>query len=407
MEVLRRTVSRSLPTLSGLRREGGGWIIGSVAIGWLLILGLRFTLPALVPQLKATFGVDNATAGIAITIVWATYAAMQLPAGMLIKRIGERRLLSGSVVLTGVSALGFGLAPVFALFLLVCGLFGFATGLYGPTRATVLSNVYSENDGAAFGILLGAGSIGAATMPLAANALIEQIGWQPALGLSAPLLGLAGVALWRSVPSRSLAADVTPTETSRSERARAVFGGISHRSVVVIAVGATVMLFVFQGLTAFLPTYLVAAKGVGQASATGLFALLFVCGAIFQSVAGAAADRYGDRSVLLVLTAASIVPLVVLPFVSGPALVAIVVLLGARSASAPITNAYVLDVLPNEIQGTAWGLLRTAFFLVGATGSTFVGALADGGLFDEAFFALGALTALAVGVFAVLPPRTT
>jgi MFS family permease len=385
-----------------------------VAIGWLLILGLRFTLPALVPQLKATFGVDNATAGIAITIVWATYAAMQLPAGMLITRVGERRLLAGSAVLTGVSALGFGLAPVFAVFLLVCGLFGFATGLYGPTRATVLSNVYPENDGAAFGVLLGAGSVGAATVPLAASALIGRVGWQPALGLSAPLLLLAGVALWRSVPRGSLAAgEATGAsgattgagESSRSDRARAVIDGIAQRSVVIIVLGATLMLFVFQGLTAFLPTYLVVAKGIGQASATGLFALLFVCGAAFQSIAGAAADRYGDRTVLLSLTAASVVPLVLLPFVSGPVLVAVVVLLGARYASAPITNAYVLDVLPNEVQGTAWGLLRTAFFLIGATGSTFVGALADVGLFDEAFFALAALTALAVGVFAVLPSR--
>ena len=68
-KTIRRTIYRSVPTLSGLRREGGGWVIGSVAIGWLLILGLRFTLPALVPQLKATFGIGNATAGIAITVV--------------------------------------------------------------------------------------------------------------------------------------------------------------------------------------------------------------------------------------------------------------------------------------------------------------------------------------------------
>ncbi|PSP63535.1 MFS transporter [Halobacteriales archaeon QH_8_64_26] len=402
-----KTILQSVPTLSGLRREGGGWVIGSVAIGWLLVLGLRFTLPALVPQLKTTFGIDNATAGIAITVVWATYAAMQLPAGMLIERVGERRLLAGSALLTGLSALGFGLAPVFGVFLVVCGLFGFATGLYGPTRATVLSNVYPEHDGAAFGVLLGAGSIGAATVPLAASALIGRVGWQPALALAAPLLGLAGVALWRSLPTHSLAANETTTEASdRSERARAVIRGIARRSVVIVVIGATLMLFVFQGLTAFLPTYLVVAKGLGQASATALFALLFVCGAAFQLAAGAAADRFGDRTVLLTLTTASIVPLALLPFVSGPVLLAAVVLLGARYASAPITNAYVLDVLPDEIQGTAWGSLRTAFFLVGATGSTFVGALADRGFFDEAVLILAALTALAVGVFAVLPPRT-
>ena len=88
-------------------------------------------------------------------------------------------------------------------------------------------------------------------------------------------------------------------------------------------------------------------------------------------------------------------------------LVALVVLLGIRLAIAPVTNAYVVAVLPDDVQGTAWGLLRTGFFLIGATGSTFVGALADIDLFDEAFLALGAITAVAVALYAVLPPRAT
>jgi sugar phosphate permease len=62
-------------------------------------------------------------------------------------------------------------------------------------------------------------------------------------------------------------------------------------------------------------------------------------------------------------------------------------------------------VLPEELQGTAWGLLRTCFFLIGATGSTFVGALADAGFFDEAFLALGVITAVAALLYTVLPAR--
>jgi sugar phosphate permease len=55
------------------------------------------------------------------------------------------------------------------------------------------------------------------------------------------------------------------------------------------------------------------------------------------------------------------------------------------------------------VQGSAWGLVRTVFFLVGATGSMFVGALADRGLFDESFYALAALTGVAALLFLRLP----
>jgi hypothetical protein len=50
-----------------LRGGGRGWLLSAVATGWLLILGLRFTIPALLPQVKAAFTVDNATAGAAVT----------------------------------------------------------------------------------------------------------------------------------------------------------------------------------------------------------------------------------------------------------------------------------------------------------------------------------------------------
>ena len=404
-DVVRRTVAGSLPTLGALRREGGGWVLGSVAIGWLLVLGTRFAVPVLVPQLKTTFGIDNATAGIAISMTWITYALMQFPAGMLVDRLGERGLLTASALITAASVLAFGLAPTFVFFLFAAALFGLGTGLYGPARGTVLSTVYPRNDGAAFGLMLGAGSIGAAAFPLAVTLLTDRLDWRVAIASLAPLLLIAGASLWRAVPRREIEPDAG--ESGR-ERARSVLGAISSRPVAVGVAAATCMLFAFQGLTAFLPTYLVATKNVSVTTATALYALLFVSGALCQSTAGRAADRFGDRTVLVIVTGVSVLPLLALPFVEDfLVLVALVVLLGIRLAIAPVTNAYVVAVLPDDVQGTAWGLLRTGFFLVGATGSTFVGALADIDLFDEAFLALGAITAVAVALYAVLPPRAT
>jgi len=84
-------------------------------------------------------------------------------------------------------------------------------------------------------------------------------------------------------------------------------------------------------------------------------------------------------------------------------LAVVAVLVGGRLSVAPVGNAYLVSLLPVEVRGTAWGLLRTVLFMIGAFGSTVVGAMADRNLFAEAFFLLAALTALAGLVFLLLP----
>jgi len=74
-------------------------------------------------------------------------------------------------------------------------------------------------------------------------------------------------------------------------------------------------------------------------------------------------------------------------------------------SSGPLTNAYIVDLLPDAVEGTGWGLLRTGFFSVGAMGSTLVGFFADRGLFDLSFYVMAGLTLLAGGLFLVLPER--
>jgi len=398
-----QTAGRSvLGAAQALRGGGRGWTLLSVAFGWLLILGLRFAVPALLPQVKAEFHLSNATAGVAITVIWMAYGLMQFPAGMLVDRVGERRLLAGSLLLAGASVGALGVAPVFAVFLVACAALGLGTGLYGPPRGLILSKMFPENDGAAFGFTLAAGSIGGATIPALAGLLATRVGWRLAVVVSIPLYVLVGAALWRSVPT-------TAGEGSRMSLVpdfETVAAAVANRRVAVSVSAVTALLFAFQALTAFLPTYLVETKGLSPGTAAGFYALLFVFGAGFQLSAGSAADRFGDRAVIVAITAFSVLPLLALPFATGPLAIGVLVaLLGARLGAIPVSNAYIVAALPDEVQGTTWGLLRTSFFVVGATGSTVVGLLADRGFFDGAFFLLGGITALAAGLFLFLPPR--
>lgn len=379
-------------------RGSSSGVLLAIALGWLVTLGTRFLVPAILPRIKDAFAMGNAEAGFAVTVIWACYALMQFPAGVLVDRVGERRLLTLSLVLAGVSVGMFGGAPTVLVFLVACAAFGVGTGLYGPARGTALSKVFAPTPGRAFGIVLAAGSVGSAALPFVGGLAVGTVGWRATLAvLTVPFVGLAAFA-WRSVP------DLRPDPEAPSASFRAIPGAIANREVVAAVLGLMFMLFVFQGLSAFLPTYLIEEKGLDESSAAGLFALMFVVGAGIQALAGTAADRYGQRPVLFWTAGISIFTAAALPFVEGFASLAVLTAaLGIRLAIAPVANSYVIAALPDRVTGSAWGFLRTAFFLVAATGSSFVGAMADAGFFDEAFYVLAGLGAVATVLFFVLP----
>jgi predicted MFS family arabinose efflux permease len=304
-------------------------------------------------------------------------------------------LTAGSVVLIGA-------APAFLAFLVGCSAFGLATGLYGPARGTALSRTFPDNDGTAIGATLAAGSVGSAVLPFLAGALVGSVGWRLIVaGLLVPL-ALAGLLVWRVVPDTGGGTARAPPRQLAGDVLRAV----RIRGVAVAVAAVTLMLFAFQGLSAFLVTYLVSVKGFDQTTAAAALSLLFVGAAVSQVAAGGLADRFGERPVLVGVAALSVPLLVAVPFVDGVLPVALLsLLIGTRLGVAPVSNAYIIAVLPEAVTGTAWGALRTGLFLLGATGSTVVGAMADADLFDESFFLLAGVTAVAVCLYALLPDR--
>jgi predicted MFS family arabinose efflux permease len=408
----RPALARVRETIREVHGDGRGWTLLAVAAGWFFVLGLRFVVPALLPAITRDFPVSNATAGAAITLLWITYAMMQFPAGALVDRLGERRLLATSAIVCTAGLVGYTFSPTFAVFLAATALFGFGSGLYGPPRGTVLSRTFPDRDGLAIGSVLAAGSIGSALLPVIATAIAAIAGWRLAIGLTLPGFLLVGIALWRVVPRDGAAhtaggAAATDGGTaSVRETAGAVIDAVRSRGVGLAIVAATLMVFIFQGLTAFFTTYLVEVKGLSEGTAGLLFGLLFISGAVWQSVGGGLGDRYGHGPVLAVIAFSGVVPLVALPFASStPVLALVSALLGVRLAMGGISNAYVVSLLPMDVRGTAWGLLRTAFFTVGAFGSTAVGSMADRALFTEAFFLLAGLSAAAGVVYLFLPAR--
>jgi predicted MFS family arabinose efflux permease len=402
--------------VAGLRGDGRGRLLVAVAIGWFLVLGMRFVVPGILPTITDDFTVSSSEAGVAVTVLWVTYAVMQFPAGYFADRLGERVLLAAALLVSGAGLVSYVFTPTFALFVLATGVFGLGTGLYGPPRGTVISKTYDDNDGAAFGLMLAAGSVGAAVLPAVAGVAVGVVGWRTAIGVVAPAFLLAAVALWWAVPDTRVRPGVSASTESEAapdggghsmaSAVRAAAGAVRDRRIALAVAGATLMLFAFQAATAFLTTYLTESGDFSQGTAGAVLGVLFLVGAASQFAGGGLADRFGTPRVLFGIGAVSVVPLAALPLVEGRLALGIVgALVGVRMSIGPVSNAYIVDLLPDDVQGTAWGALRTGLFVVGSFGSTVVGYMADAGLFDVSFYLLAVITAVGASVYVFLPER--
>ena len=381
-----------------------GWILIAISAGHLLALGVRLIFPALLPQIKAEFSLTNATAGGLISLLWVSFATAQLPGGILTDWVGERNSLVTSAVLATVAIGVIVLSPGLVFFVLGVLLFGFSTGLYGTPRLTVLSDIYPDFAETAIGVNAAVGNFGNVIVPFIATVVTGWFAWRIGIGIALPAFVLLVISFWLIIPVRTSSKIENDGEDSWFRTIRRVLAATVHRPVVLATAGMILLGFVWQGYTSFLPTYLVEIKGIPQSTATVALGVFFITGGIAQPLTGSVVSRYGERRVLVAVTAITAAALVAFPFTdSVPVFIVLSMAAGLQLVYWPVIFAYIPKALPNDIQASSFGLLRTIFLYFGATGPVVVGTLADMDLFDESFLMLAGITGVAMVLSGVLP----
>ena len=379
--------------------DGPTPVLAAVALGWALSIGVRFVYPALVPLLRAEFGFGLSAVGLLLSLLWGAYAAGHVPGGALGDRLGEGRVLVVSaVVSTAAMAAVAGATGSVVLFAATVA-FGLATALYGPTRFTVLTDLFPDDTGSAVGLTMAAGNVGNAVLPVAATALAAALTWRAGFGAFVPCFALAAVALHVAVPSRTGATTPAVGVGETVARLRAALRGGAIPTVVAVQVSLS---FLIQGFASFYPAYLTTTKGLSPEVAATLYGAFFALGAVVQTAAGALMDRVGVRPTLLGCFGTCLAALWAFPFVDGLVPIAMLTALFATwNGTIVVTQTYIADTLPAALRGTGFGTLKAAWMLLGATAPLVVGVMADAGLFDEAFMLLGAVGGVGLAVAAL------
>lgn len=401
MARLARFAAAATETMREFRSAGRPGILFAVSLGWMLSIGVRFVYPALIPFVRSEFSIGLTTTGFLLSLLWAAYALGHIPGGVLGDRIGEGSILVVSTVLSaGTVLLVASSRSVLALFLGTIA-FGLATALYGPNRLTLLTDVYGSWANSAIGLVMAAGSVGNAAFPVLAAAIASYATWRMGFGVFVPaFLGVA-IAIWLLVPGRTSTAESSVDGLSVATLKRIASGITTGQIPVVVSIQLTLS-FVIQGFASFYPAYLTANKGYGPGAAATVFGVFFAVGAVVQVLSGVVTRRLGARRTLQAFVAASVLALWLLPFAYGDvSVIALTLLLSSLNGSIVVTQTYIAEVLPADMQGTGLGVLKAGWMVLGATSPLFIGAAADAGYFNESLFILAAAgtCGLALSVF--------
>lgn len=396
------------------RAHSAQWrLIGYVSVAHGLVHALELTYAALLSRIEDAFGSDLFILGIVANAFAFTFGASALPSGLLVDRLGSRRVLYVCFLGAAAAALMVAVSANVVMLGLFLALLGLAIGLYHPAGISLIAQA-AEQRGMALGYHGVAGNIGVAIAPALAVGLAEAFDWRAAYLLLAGLAVLVALMV-RVVQLREAevgAPAATPTAVPASGDAQMRPAPLLSPTLLpLLLVYAVFVLngFIYRGSMTFLPVHIeenvhISFLGLDEAALAGsLTTLALLAGAAGQLVGGAASQRYALER-LAVPFALVVAPALLLMGMSGGlALVAAAALfVFFNFGSQPVYTGLIADYSPQQALGRSLGISYFAAFGLGSTAATFAGFLADRWGTDSVFLALAGFACITLALAAAI-----
>ena len=393
------------------------WAVGVLAYGMAVLQ--RSSLSVAAEYATARFGIGASLFSVFAVLQLVMYAVMQVPVGVLVDRIGSRRMVAlGALVMAGGQVLmglttSAGGAIVARMLVGTGDAMTFVSVLrlipswFPARRVPILTQVT--------GLLGQLGQV-AATIPLVL--VLHTYGWTPAYVGAAALGVLVGVAVLAGIRDSPIGAQTAPPITWREAlgQLRASFAEPGTRLGLWSHFGSQFSQMVFALLWGY--PFLTLGLGFSAALAGSLLTLMVLAGLVVAPVTGqltAAYPRRRSNLVLTVLVATVVIWTVVLLWPGPAPLGVVVVLMLVLSANGPASAVgfdFARSFNPSPRLGVASGIVNVGGFTASLTTILVIGivldALAPDGAYTLDDFKLGfAFQYLpwAFGFFAVVRSR--
>jgi MFS family permease len=363
--------------------------------------GLQDVTYVLLPTLAQAFGLSLAQVGLIRGAHRAAMAALQMPAGLLAERFGERNLLALGTCATGLAFLALGHAGGFFAILAALFFAGAGSSVQHPAASAILSRAYpGEGRRAALGTYNFAGDVGKFSFgAIVSLALVAGIGWQ------APVFAFGVVALFAAV---AVLVSITRATSARAPAGAAHKGGWGIRDARGFTILCLIEVLDASTRAGFLTfvAFLLISKGLADGWAASAVPLVFVGGMAGKLACGLLAERLGVVRMIVVtelLTAAGIFAVLLLPPVAA---FLVLPLLGVMlQGTSSVLYATVGEFVDGERLPRSFGLFYTVGSVCGIAAPLGLGLLGDTYGVTVAMATLGTLVLLTLPLAAALKSR--
>ena len=383
-----QVVTAARPALSAESRRAA--LICGCIVGFAYSANYTNHAP-LAPALMREFGFNQALAGLLTTGIFATHAAMQIPGGHLVDRLGAKRVLAFALAWVALGNIGMAFAAGYSQ-LLLCKIFtGVGTGVCFVGGARYVHASAGPRLSVAQGLFGGSVQLGSGFVILAVPRLYLLAGWRATFLVSAGLAATAAVIWLTAAPAVAPGAVVSGRWREMLLAPQLWLLGLAQMATfgLSLVVGSWVVVILTRVLSV-------------PATRAGLIgSLVLLVGIVSRPLGGVIHHRIGIRPILAVsflLIAVGCFIFVSSSISLGLALTAVVLIgLGCGLPYAAMFSR--AGALFPGRAGAAMGLVNMIGILMILFGAPLVGHLADlTGTFRSSFIALGSFAVLAFAV---------
>ncbi|GAA0659911.1 MFS transporter [Streptomyces thermocarboxydovorans] len=337
------------------------------------------------------------------------YAGMQIPVGLLVDRLGTKKVLAMGTVLFTVGQLGFALSPSYGMALAARALLGCGDAMTFISVLRLGTRWFPARRGPLVAQLAGlAGMAGNLVSTLVLSRLLHEFGWTAAFAGSslagAVVFGLTLLFL-KDHPEGHEPAPV-PHQGAAYVRRQIAAAWREPGTRLGLWVHFTTQFPAMVFLLLWGMPFLVEAQGLSRATAGELLTLVVLSNMVVGLVYGQVVPRHHGARLPLALGTAGVTALLWASVLAYPGdaapmwlLVVLCTVLGACGPASMIGFDFARPANPPERQGTASGITNMGGFLASMTTLFAIGVLLDatGDDYVVAFSSVFVLQALGVG----------
>ncbi|KLU27242.1 membrane protein [Caballeronia mineralivorans PML1(12)] len=412
------TLAAQAQTRTRVRWIVAGMMWAAIAINYVD----RTVLSAAAPRIQSDFHLSAVQMGVVMSAFFWSYALLQLPAGILADRFGQKKVLGLAVLWWSLATAVTGFATGFKSLVALRVMLGIGEAGAYPSNAGIASRWFPRNERATVAGIFDSGSKlgGAVALPLIA-VMLAVFDWKVTFAITGAL-GIVWCLVWqfmfRDSPSehpRVNAAELAHIRDGLAPNAaedkrntvpwRKLF---AHRNIWAMCIGFFMINYNSYFFITWLPTYLVKERGMGLMEMGVMASLPLLISMFTEVLAGWASDRVyssgrlsltATRKLFLIvgLTMASSIGLAAF---AQSAVMAVVLLCFAKSGMTVAASqvwALPADVAPKNMVSMVAGVQNSVSNMGGVVGPIVTGAIVGAtGSFVAALVFSSALIVLAI-----------